>query len=423
MRLPHRLLSLTILTALCLSAPGMAAPQAQDGAPAGEASKALYWQGHESLGRSDWRLALHQFRELEKELIASKSEPADAAIYWQAYALAQAQRPRESGREIERLRRQFPDSVWLDDAEALVASFDTKGAKGDKGDKGEKGDKGPKDIELDADADALMALDALLASGNAKAVPILQRVLAGTQADKVKVRALFVLSQIDASAAEASLASLLDGLASPRLKAEAIHMIAAGGRRESLDRLLPIYRSNTDAAIKRAVTDAFLIGNRADLMAQLIESESDADRRREAIQSLGAMGQAAELGKLYARLTDPADRRAVIDGFGIAGAGEELQGLAQRETDPAVRAHAIRALGIVGGPEATAALRAFYTPDAAAAVKDAVIEGMMIAGDTTHLVALYRLEPDPERKRQLLQMIAAAGDDAALDLIDDALNR
>jgi HEAT repeat protein len=418
MRLPRTLLSLTIVAALCLSSAAIAAPQAQDGAPAAESSKALYWQGHESLGRSDWRQALHQFRELEKELIASKSEPADAAIYWQAYALTQAQRPRDAGREIERLRRQFPNSVWLDDADALAASF---AGMLDQGPKGDKAGKHPKDVEREADSDRLMALDALLASGNAKAVPILQRVLGGSHSDKVKVRALFVLSQIDEGAADIALQNVLSGNDSSRLKSEAIRMVAAGGSEAAFERMVAVYRGSDDPAIKRAVRDAFLIGERADLMAQLIETETDSARRRDAIQSLGAMGGGAELAKIYNRLTDPGDRRAVIDGFGIAGAREELESLAKRESEPQVRAYAIRALGLVGGEEATAALLSFYGPNEAGTVKDAVIEGLMIAGETEPLVALYRQETDAERKRQLLQMIAASGNDAALDLIDEAL--
>ena len=73
--------------------------------------------------------------------------------------------------------------------------------------------------------------------------------------------------------------------------------------------------------------------------------------------------------------------------------------------------------------DAGPALLAFYTPNESDEVKEAVIEGLMIAGATDQLVALYRKETDTERKRKLLQMIAATGDDAALDLIDEALRR
>ena len=73
-----------LAAALALSFNALAAPQAQEGAPQAESSKALYWQGHEALGQNDWDTALERFRKLETELVRSKSEPADAAIYWQA---------------------------------------------------------------------------------------------------------------------------------------------------------------------------------------------------------------------------------------------------------------------------------------------------------------------------------------------------
>ena len=427
MRLSQRILSLTIAFALSFPFAASAAPQAQDGAPLAEPSKSLYWQGHESLGRSDWREALGLFRELEAQLAASKTEPTDAAIYWQAYALAQAKRPREAGAEIERLRRSYPQSVWLDDADALVAtilpSIDPKGDRGDKGDKGPKSEKGGKDTHKERDADALMALDALLAGGSPKAVPLLQRVLAGDHGDRVKTRALFVLSQIDASAADSALDDLLNGSASPRMKTEAIRMIAAGGRRESLDRLLPLYRSSTDAAVKRGVLDAFLIGGRGDLMLKAIENETDGKRRRDAIEKLGAMGEHAALKQLYNTSSDPQDRRALLRGFGIAGDRDGLIEIARRETDVELRAEAIVALGIVGGKETADALVSFYQPGQPEVVANAVIQALMMTGASEQMVMLYRKETDAKRRRELLQMITATDPDAALELIDQALQK
>ena len=423
MSLTHRMLSLALSAAL-FAAGVHAAPQAQDGAPLAEPSKSLYWQGHEALGRSDWRAALGHFRKLEKELEASKTEPADAAIYWQAYALSQAKRPREAKIEVERLRRAYPSSVWIDDADDLMLHVaDDNGEKEDKADKGDKGDVAGKGDSPSnpREADALMALDALLASSNQKAVPLLQRVLAGNHTDRVKGRAIFVLSQIDPAAADDALQSVLNGNSSSHLKAEAIRMIAAGGRRSSLDRLLPLYRSSTDAAIKRGVVEAFLIGNRADLLRQVIDLESDAERRHDAIETLGAMGQADELSKLYATRSDPGDRRAVIDALGIAGARKQLQTLARSETDLKVRAHAIRAIGVAGGKEAGAVLVSFYTADAPEAITEAVLEGLMIASASREMIELYRKETDPERRKKLLHLITATGDDAALELIDEAL--
>jgi HEAT repeat protein len=396
-----------------------AASQAQEGAPLAEPSKSLYWEGHEALGRSDWESANETFRELERQLAGSKTEPTDAAIYWQAYALTHARRLREAEAQIERLRRDYPRSTWLDDAESLSARVTSEqdAARNPE-------DRAGRGTAVDArEADALMALDALLAGGNQKAVPLLQKVLAGDHSDRVKGRAIFVLSQIDPTAAEGAIEVMLAGNAPPRLKAEAIRMVAAGGRPESLDRLLPVYRDSVDVAIKRSVLEAFLIGDRSDLMLQVIRSESDQRRRRDAIQKLGAMGKDEDLKSLYASLTDSKDRRAVLQSLGVADAQPALIDIARRESDLELRAAAIRAIGIGGGKDATTALVEFYSDAQRSEIREAVIEALMIADQTGTLVALYRKETDPELKRQLLNRIAASDSDAALELIDQTQRR
>lgn len=415
-----RSIALTIALALAAaSVESLAAPQAQEGAPLAEPSKSLYWEGHEALGRSDWEGANERFRELERQLALGKTEPTDAAIYWQAYALTQARRLREAQAQIERLRRDYPASAWIDDAESLAARVTSERDAARAGNP-RRGDDPATDAR---EADALMALDALLAGGNQKAVPILQKVLAGNHGERVKGRAIFVLSQIDPGAAEGAIESLLAGDAPARLKAEAIRMVAAGGRAESLDRLLPVYRGAKEAAIKRSVLEAFMIGDRADLILQVIRSETDARRRRDAIQKLGAMDRSADLQSLYSTLPDPQDRRAVLHGLGIANAQSALIEIARGEKEPQLRAEAIRAIGIGGGKDAPVALSEFYASSQQPEVREAVIDALMIAGETEALVALYRKETDPDLKRQLLNRITASDSDAALELIDQALQR
>jgi HEAT repeat protein len=413
MQLRIRLLSAALCAAFSL--PLMAAPQAQEGAPVAESSKALYWQGHEALGQNDWNLALERFRELEKQLAGSKTEPADAAIYWQAYALSQARRNREAAAEIDRLRQAYPKSAWLDDAESLLS----RESREDRGDRGGE-HRTPRD---EREQDALMALDALLAGGSEKAVPLLQRVLAGNHTDRVKGRAMFVLSQIDPKAADVAVDAIIRGNGSSRLKSEAIRMIAAGGSRQSLDRLLPLYRDSADKDVKRGVLDAFLIGDRADLLVQVIASEPDARQRRHAIDKLGAMGEADELKKLYGTRSDAQDRRAILRALGIAGSSDSLLEVARSEKDPEVRAEAIRAIGIAGGKQVGEQVLAFYDPSQPEVVREAVIQALVIAGATDEMVKLYRKETNPKLRRDLLTRITATDPDAALELIDQALQR
>lgn len=413
-RIRFRILSLALAAVLAApAANALAAPQPKEGAPLAEPSKSLYWQGHDALGKRDWSSALELFRELEAQLTRSASEPADAAIYWQAYALSQARRTREAGAQIERLRKEYPQSAWLDDAQALASR---QAGSADDAPVGT-----PRRDERESDA--LAALDALLAGGNARAVPLLQRVITGDHSNRVRSRAIFVLSQIDPVAAEGALDTLLSGTAPARLKAEAIRMIAAAGRPASLDRLLPVYRGSDDAAVKRAVLDALLIGDRSDLLLQVIEAEGDPRRRRSAIEKLGAMDEREALKRLYATRPDVDDRRAVLRALGIAGDRDALLDIARTEKDAKVQAEAIRSVGVTGGKEAAGDLLDLYPRVVDAGAREAVVDALMIAGATEALVTLYRTEKDPAQRRRLLNRISISDSDAALDLIDDALER
>jgi len=408
-------LAAALLTGLlcCSAGAAIAAPQAEAGAPRTEALRALYWQGHQALGNSDWNAALSHFRQLEQQLAADAREPADAAIYWQAYALSQAKRSREAQREVERLRQSFPNSVWLDEAGALVAAAAPASRKTST----------TRVDDRSEDADALMAIDALLVGESERAVPLLQKVLASEHGDQVKQRAMFVLSQLDGAAADAALGSILAGTASPRLQQEAIKMIAVGGRRAALDRLLALYRSNPDRGIRNAVMDAFLIGDRGDLMQQLIEAETDPAPRREAIHKLGAMGDGERLKALYASRSDRDDRLQVLHAFGIAGEIDALADAARGETDPDLRAEALRGIGIGGGKQAGPLLLEFYRSSNDARTRQAALDGLLIAGDSAAMLELYRQETDPELRRKLLHHLTSADPDAALELIDAALKR
>ncbi len=54
-------------------------------------------------------------------------------------------------------------------------------------------------------------------------------------------------------------------------------------------------------------------------------------------------------------------------------------------------------------------------------IKEAALQGMMIAGDEQGVLALYRAAKTTEEKRTLLRMLSTMDGDAALQAIDAAL--
>lgn len=421
-----RLFVALLAAGMALTAPSAAAaPQAEAMQPSDQAAREQYWQAQRALADGDWNDAHDRFRELERDLRARKQSGVDSAIYWQANALLMGKRLGEVDREVQRLLREFPDSPWADEARALRSGGSaTDGlaalATLDADLSGIRGDGRVRSADP-AEQDALDAIDALMATDNPRAIPILERVLAGTHGDRVKTRALFVLVQLDGKAAERQLDAILRGNGSTELKREAIKMLAFGGEGSALDRLSGLYAEQREPALRRAVLEAWMLGERGDLLARAASTETDAGLRHEAINLLGAMDDGAALETLYGQISDVKTRADVLRALGVAGEHERLQRLAQGAREEALQRAALEGLGIAGGAKARAAITQIYRQAASAAVKRAAINGFIICGGGKELLELYRAETDVDLKRQLMQALVVTDGDAAIDAIDERL--
>jgi HEAT repeat protein len=389
-----------------------ASPDDQAMAPADTELKALYWRGHEALKRSDWNAALERFARLEQDLRRREPAAVDAAIYWQAYALSQAKRTAQVRSMVDRLHQEFPNSRWIADADALLPrAADAAAAPAASADaKAQPGG----DPEL-----AEVAVEALMQVPAERALPLLRKVIAGRHTQRTKQRALFVLSQMDDPAAIDLILDLARGN-DGALRDEAIRMLAIGGQPRALEALSQIYSSSTDASARREVLSAWMIAGDQAKVAAAARSESDPEVRRQAIQLLGAMGANAELMALFDAHTDARTRRAIVQSLGVGGDRKALARIAASNADERTRIDALQALGVAGGKDE---LLAAYAQANSPALRDAVLSGLMISGDSKALVSLYRGAKTDEEKKAILRMLSVVDGDAALDIIESALER
>jgi len=182
----------------------------------------------------------------------------------------------------------------------------------------------------DTDELRITALEALLMAPPERAMPIVQRVLAGDGSDEVKERALFVLSQIDTPEAQALLVDTARN-SSGELKFEAIRMIGIGGNAEAMSALTDLYASG-DADVREAVLEAYLIADDTDAVYNIARNTEDPDEFEEAVEILAAMGAVEELRSLSDR-SGMGD--ALIEAYMIAGDDETVLQLFREAQDPA----------------------------------------------------------------------------------------
>jgi HEAT repeat protein len=265
---------------------------------------------------------------------------------------------------------------------------------------------------------AIAALEGLMAQPSDRSLPILKKVLAGSQSTLVKRRALFVLSQVDSPEARDILLQTARS-SNAELRQEAIRSLGIGGDPKALDALRQIYDSG-DAEAKQSVLQAWLIAGRKDAVYEVAANAKSEEEASEAIRMLGAMGASEELRKLGERAKPTS---GLLDAYAISGDLASLRKIADGSGDPAMRVDAVRRIGIIGTDAARATLREIYMRSTEGSVKDAALQGMLIAGDDKGVLELYRVAKTSDEKRTLLRTLTMMGSDAALEAIDATLEK
>lgn len=264
--------------------------------------------------------------------------------------------------------------------------------------------------------DRMAALAALINAPADRALPIVDKVLAGDHSEELKERALFILSQLDAPEAQSRLMSFArEGQGEMQL--EAIRMIGISGDGDAIAGLAEIYRSG-NADTREAVLEAYLIADDEDAVFAIAASTDDENEFANAVEMLGAMGATGKLRDLRERA---GLSESLIDAYAISGDAESLRQLALDDSDPEIQQQAIEGLGIIGDDDVGELLVSIYRDSESDDVREAVIHGLMIADHDDAMLELYRDAATSAEKRRILEMLVAMGSDEVWNLIDQAL--
>jgi HEAT repeat protein len=363
----------------------------------------LYTQGTSALNAGDYDDAVRSF----DEAAGLRGRRADAALYWKAYALGKAGNKPSALAAIADLRKNYPQSKWLKDASAL--EVDLKGTATD-----------PSTVADESEKEA--ALMSLMNAPPERAVPILDKVIHGNSSPRLKDKALFVLSQNGSDKAQQILLSLAKANNDPELQKRAIRYIGMGGNRNGAI-LKEIYNGTTDASVKKAVFQGWLMsGDREDVLA-VAKTEKSPELRREAIRHLGMMGGRTELRELYKSAGDPQTRTAVIEGMMMSGDSQGLLEIANTEKDPEVLDKAINTLGMVGGQDALTGLVNIYSRTNDVKTKKRVINALFLHNAAGPMVELARKETNPELRKAWLQKLSIMNSPEVTEYMMEILNK
>jgi len=376
-------------------------------AGAGEAS--LYADGTRAISDGRWQDAENLFDRVAK----MHGEHAEGALYWKAYAENKEGQSANALGTCGELRREFPKSRWLEECGALEIEI-----------RGRSGDPVSPQTETDENL-KLLALNAVMEQDPAQAVPILQKILAGNQSEAVKSRALFVLAESSSPQAETLLGQIAQGQSGPALQIKAIRVVAAARGKKAVDMLADIYQKSSDAQVKKAVLQSYLIVGDSSKLLEAVHQETNPELLKTAVRTLGAMGAGQDLLTLY-HATNNAETKAEIINALIASGRKgvaPLTEIAQSEQDAELRRKAIRNLGVAGGMSVAPALVETYQKNTDLETKRAAAQALFLANDAHDLVELARAEKDIEMKKYLVQQLSQMHNQESTAYMLEILNK
>src|SRR4029077_20417187 len=166
---------------------------------------------------------------------------ADAALYWKAYSQSRIAETQEALKTLNALMTEFAKRTWARGAKALAVEIQSANGQ-------------PISAELQNDEELkLLALRSVMQADPDKGVPIIEKMLAGGAPPRVRDRALFVLSQSRSTRARDVMVNTAKNNNNPDLQRSAIRYLGMMGGAADRETLNGIYRTATDASVKRAI--------------------------------------------------------------------------------------------------------------------------------------------------------------------------
>lgn len=351
-----------------------------------------YESGKNYLNRRQYDQAIARF----DRVIAAKGSNVDGSLYWKSFAQFKLGKSDDALATIALLRKDHPQSPYNSDAKALEA--DVKKRAGQP--------LNPADV--DDDELKILAIQGLMNTDPARAIPLLEGVLNGTNSLSVKRSALYTLAGSKDPKAHQILLGYAKGGGNPDLQMEAIRYLAANrDNKTTSTELMQIYSTTQSTDVKLAVIRALQSSGANGALATIMNSNnSPVVVRQQALGGLSGQISPDELWSLYQKETNKDLKMQMVSLFGSMDAADHLNRIVTTEKDPEIRRRAVRSLGNRKAEKSGQMLVSMYAGEQDLETRRTIINALSSQNNAEGLVAVARKETTLELKKEIVKRLS-----------------
>jgi HEAT repeat protein len=357
-----------------------------------------YESGKNYLNRRQYDQAIVRF----DRVIAAKGQNVDGSLYWKSFAQFKLGKADDALSTIALLRKDHPQSPYNSDAKALEAEVKKRGGQ----------PINPSDV--DDDELKVLAIQGLMNTDSARAIPLLEGVLNGTNSLHVKRQALYTLAGSKDPKARQILLGYAKGGGNPDLQIEAIRYVAASRDRQSTTdktttstELMQIYSTTQSVEVKLAVIRALQSSGANVALANIVNSSnSPVVVRQQALSGLSGQINPDELWSLYQKETNKELKMQMVSLFGSMDAADHLNRIVTTEKDPEIRRRAVRSLGNRKVEKSGQLLVNMYPGEQDLETRRTIISALAAQNNAEGLVAIARKETTLDLKKEIVRRLS-----------------
>jgi len=250
----------------------MAAMWAQDKDKPGKwkgSGSSAYRRGMHSLDERKWDEAIEFFKQTDKYR-------PDAALYWTAFAHFKAGRSDQALLAVNTLNNSYASSPWRNDAKTL--EVEVKAAQG----------RPVNPESLQDDEIRLIAVSGLVRSDVDKALPYLEKLVNGSQSPRVKEEALHILARTNNPKAR-ELVIKVARSGNPDMQMKAISALGHMDSKENAATLASLYNEAKEKEVREEILDALASSRSARNLIDVAKTERDIELKKRAVRHLARM--------------------------------------------------------------------------------------------------------------------------------------